>query len=559
MKTLSSVVLVLLIAQPTVRSSRPLRPGDVDAIAQILMLEDTRRFDAVALERLLQSNHPEVRRRAVVAVGRIVDPKGGSLLIALRRDKDAEVVASVAFAYGQVKDATAVDWLAGRMNRAGAAPDVAREAARSLGKIRSPEARTALAQFLNATVTARRTAAVVGEALLAYGRFTTPGDIAPLLRWTADRDPEIRWRAAWALVRLRDVTASPHLLKLSEDPSADVRFWSARGLAPALVSTAGLDVGKVASRLRAMVNDADRRVRTEALRSLVLYDDDESVQMVLAALESQDSWLAVSAAEGLARFKDRAAVVVPRLLSAGAVGKPLSLRMTALTPLVALSPDAALTPAASLAIDESIVARAAGIQALTRLGPAGQARLDALSNDPVTKDRIIQARPVRGVRAEPIKRTDAEYRQIVERWIVPAYNGTARPRAVLGTSRGEVEIELHPGDAPLGLEYLIRVVESGEIVGTEFGRVVPNFVAQQRAIRNDVVLRDEVSRLGLTRGNLSWASAGLDTGRPGYTLGVTPQPHNEGDFTALGRVVRGMDVVDRLELGDRITSANMKR
>jgi hypothetical protein len=59
--------------------------------------------------------------------------------------------------------------------------------------------------------------------------------------------------------------------------------------------------------------------------------------------------------------------------------------------------------------------------------------------------------------------------------------------------------------------------------------------------------------------NLSWASAGLDTGRPGYTLGNTRQPHNEGDFTALGRVVRGMDGVDRLELGDRITAARTVR
>jgi hypothetical protein len=41
------------------------------------------------------------------------------------------------------------------------------------------------------------------------------------------------------------------------------------------------------------------------------------------------------------------------------------------------------------------------------------------------------------------------------------------------------------------------------------------------------------------RASLSWASAGLDTGRPGYTLGVTPQPHNEGNFTSLGRVVNG--------------------
>jgi cyclophilin family peptidyl-prolyl cis-trans isomerase len=128
---------------------------------------------------------------------------------------------------------------------------------------------------------------------------------------------------------------------------------------------------------------------------------------------------------------------------------------------------------------------------------------------------------------------------------------------MLDTPRGSIEIELFAGDAPLGLAHLVRVVESGEIVGTEFGRVVPNFVAQQRAIRDDVTLRDEVNRRGLLRGTLSWASAGLDTGRPGYTLGSTPQPHNEGDFTALGRVVRGLDVVDRLELADKITGARI--
>ncbi len=154
-------------------------------------------------------------------------------------------------------------------------------------------------------------------------------------------------------------------------------------------------------------------------------------------------------------------------------------------------------------------------------------------------------------------RPDAEYRQLVERWIVPDYNGAAKPHVVWETARGSIELELYPGDAPFGVEHLMRVIESGDIVGTEFTRLVPDFVAQQQAIRNAATLRDEVNRHGLTRGNLSWASAGLDTGRPGYTLGHTPQPHNEGDFTALGRVVRGMDAVDKLELGDKILSAKV--
>ena len=196
---------------------------------------------------------------------------------------------------------------------------------------------------------------------------------------------------------------------------------------------------------------------------------------------------------------------------------------------------------------------------LQKLGEPGRARLEALAADPATKDLIPQPGSNQGAKPAAPKRSLDVYRRIVERWIVPDYNGAARPRAVVTTPRGEIELELYPGDAPLGVEYFAAAVASGAIVGTEFGRLVPNFVAQQRPIRDAATLRDEVSRRGLTRGNLSWASAGLDTGRPGYTLGVTPQPHNEGDFTALGRVTRGMDAVDRLELGDAITAARMAK
>ena len=319
-----------------------------------------------------------------------------------------------------------------------------------------------------------------------------------------------------------------------------------RGLAAASVDEAHADRTVVSARLRDAVKDADRRVRTEALRALAGYDDDLSFAVLLAALDSPDTWLAVSAAEAMARFETRKDVVVPKLLAATAPARPLALRITALTPLAALAPDEARGAAATLATDSSAVAQGAASQIIARLEGRGRGRGGAPSGP-------------RPPRPAPQPRAEAEYREIVEKWIVPDYMGAAKPRVVFDTPRGSIEIELYAGDAPLATDYLLHVVETGQIVGTEFGRVVPNFVAQQRPIENASLLRDEVNRRGLTRGNLSWASAGLDTGRPGYTLGNTPQPHNEGDFTSLGRVVRGMDVVDRLELGDRITAARVAR
>jgi HEAT repeat protein/cyclophilin family peptidyl-prolyl cis-trans isomerase len=556
-------VLVALFVVPASAERQPKRPplapADVDAIVRLVALEDTRRLDEATLTALIKSPHPEVRRRAVLAVGRIAKPEGRPLLIPARTDADPEVVATVAFAAGQLKDPDAVPWLSQILASRSTLPAVAREGACALGKIRTPEARAALAGYLTAAPAAPAAAPVVGEALLAIGRFTTRDDLAPIVRWTTAASAEVRWRAAWALFRPRDPAAVSHLLKLCDDASAEVRFWAVRGLAPAVVAGSGVEPAAASSRLRKAVTDPDRRVRTEALRVLVQYDDDASFGAALAALDSLDTWLSVSAAEGMGRFKARADVVVPRLVAATAAGKPTSLRVTALTPLVALSPEAAIDAAAALVRDSSVVARNAALQALQRSGAAGRSRLDQLAAHPATKDIVAPAAAVRPPRSERPALTEADYRRIVERWVVPDYNGAPKPRAVLATPRGEIEIELYAGDAPLGLEYFASVVESGEIVGTEFGRVVPNFVAQQRPIRIDGTLRDEVSRRGLTRGNLSWASSGLDTGRPGYTLGVTPQPHNEGDFTALGGVIRGMDVVDRLELCDRITAARMVR
>ena len=563
---------------PQTGSRPPLASNDIDDIARLLMLEDTRRFDRDALSRILRSPHPEVRRRAVLAVGRIADPAGAALLEPARADKDADVAATAMFSAGQLKVPATIPWLEDAMSSPASPPAVAREAAIALGKFQVPEARAALARYLGAVVPGSRSAPVVGEALLSIGRFVVREDLAPILRWTNSPDAELRWRAAWALFRPRDPAAAPHLFRLTNDQSADVRFWALRGLTPptapqtaggasppagvtADVDPPGFDRAKFSERLRRAVKDPDRRVRTEALRALAQFDDDESFAVVIQALESPDAWLSTSAAEAMGRFKSRSETVVPRLIAASAKERPLALRISSLTPLVALAPSAALDLATGLARENSVVARTAARQALGRLDAAGRAKLDAL-----TAEGVFPAAPPQGEgrgrgrgAAQPREaRPEAEYRALVERWVVPDYKGAPRPRAIWETPRGRIELELYPGDAPFGVEYFIRMVESGEIVGTEFGRVVPNFVAQQRPIRDEGTLRDEVNRHGLTRGNLSWASAGLDTGRPGYTLGNTSQPHNEGNFTALGRVVSGMDVVDRLELGDKITAARMK-
>src|SRR5580704_18144676 len=162
---LAAAALVTTVVAAPAPKRRPLGPADLEAIATLLKIEDTRQFDEATLTRLLQSTHPEVRRRAAQTIGRVINPRGSALLLAARADADTDVVATVAFAYGQLKDPDAVGWLGDEMSGAAVPPAVAREAARSLGKIRSPEARAALVRYLSQAPMTTATSSVAGEAL----------------------------------------------------------------------------------------------------------------------------------------------------------------------------------------------------------------------------------------------------------------------------------------------------------------------------------------------------------------------------------------------------------
>jgi cyclophilin family peptidyl-prolyl cis-trans isomerase len=48
------------------------------------------------------------------------------------------------------------------------------------------------------------------------------------------------------------------------------------------------------------------------------------------------------------------------------------------------------------------------------------------------------------------------------------------------------------------------------------------------------------------------ALAGPDTGGSQFFITLSPQPHLDGGYTAFGEVIAGGEVLDRIQLGDRI-------
>ena len=139
----------------------------------------------------------------------------------------------------------------------------------------------------------------------------------------------------------------------------------------------------------------------------------------------------------------------------------------------------------------------------------------------------------------------------------------AGQRAVVHTSKGDVVLQLLVNEAPGSVASFVQLTEQGFYNGKNFHRVVPNFVAQGGCPRgdgwgsSDYNLRSEFADLHYGEGAVGLASAGKDTESCQWFITHAPTPHLDGRYTIFAQVVQGMDVVSRLEIGDRIDKVEL--
>jgi cyclophilin family peptidyl-prolyl cis-trans isomerase len=130
------------------------------------------------------------------------------------------------------------------------------------------------------------------------------------------------------------------------------------------------------------------------------------------------------------------------------------------------------------------------------------------------------------------------------------------------TKEGELLIDLRPDIAPLTTSALAALANRGFYDGLTFHRVVPDFVVQGGDPRGDGdggpgwALPDEHSPLRFLRGTLGIATSGPETGGSQFFLCHSPQPHLDGRYTIAGQLRSGDEVLDALQPGDTILSAN---
>jgi cyclophilin family peptidyl-prolyl cis-trans isomerase/HEAT repeat protein len=128
------------------------------------------------------------------------------------------------------------------------------------------------------------------------------------------------------------------------------------------------------------------------------------------------------------------------------------------------------------------------------------------------------------------------------------------------TTQGVIELELKVAESPGAVASFVSLVRQHFYDGLYFHRVVPDFVAQGGDPRGDgsgstpYTLRSELGPLTYGAGAVGLASAGKDTESCQFFFTHQPTPHLDGRYPIFAQVVSGLDVVQRLEIGDRITA-----
>jgi peptidyl-prolyl cis-trans isomerase B (cyclophilin B) len=151
----------------------------------------------------------------------------------------------------------------------------------------------------------------------------------------------------------------------------------------------------------------------------------------------------------------------------------------------------------------------------------------------------------------------------------------AGPVMVLETVKGNIEIETYPEEAPKTVARIVELVNKNFYNGLRFHRADPNFVIQiGDPVSRDMSRIDWWGRQGsgkpigvaeITKKRKNGIGA-VGMGHTGSAKDADSQfyitrraaPELDGKYTVFGKVLTGMDVVNKIQKGDILKRAYVK-
>src|SRR5437763_10688539 len=134
--------------------------------------------------------------------------------------------------------------------------------------------------------------------------------------------------------------------------------------------------------------------------------------------------------------------------------------------------------------------------------------------------------------------------------------------AEMQTDKGVMKIQFYEKDAPNTVKNFVKLSRMGYYDGLTFHRVIPDFVIQGGDPTGtgaggpgyNIKCELDGNNQYHDRGVLSMAHAGRDTGGSQFFIchSRTNTKHLDRKHTVFGKVVEGLDVIDKIQKGDKI-------
>ncbi len=139
-----------------------------------------------------------------------------------------------------------------------------------------------------------------------------------------------------------------------------------------------------------------------------------------------------------------------------------------------------------------------------------------------------------------------------------AKNANMVKYAIIETGKGTIKAELYVSKAPITTANFISLANSGFYNGLKFHRVEPGFVVQGGDPKGDgtggsgkqipLEINPELKHV---KGALAMARTNdPNSATSQFYITLADIPFLNGNYAVFGKVVRGMDVVEKLKVGD---------
>lgn len=136
------------------------------------------------------------------------------------------------------------------------------------------------------------------------------------------------------------------------------------------------------------------------------------------------------------------------------------------------------------------------------------------------------------------------------------------------TEKGTMKVEFYEKDAPNTVDNFVKLSKEGFYDGLTFHRVIPNFVIQGGCPNGTgsggpgykIKCELDGGNQYHDRGVLSMAHAGRNTGGSQFFICHSREntAHLDRNHTCFGRVVDGLEVIDKIRQGDIIERIEIK-